>query len=71
MLRFIDLRGQITDIEECPVEFAFFDTVTDTFCEFGGSVTWKSRKEFLDRLFEEVDEQRFNRFARLVPEWVP
>lgn len=31
MIRFIDLRGQITDVEECPVEFAFFNTVTDRF----------------------------------------
>lgn len=72
MIRFIDLRGQITDIEECPVEFTFFDTTTDTFVTIGGCTTWRSRQEFFgDAYVERFTDERMARFAKLLPEWVP
>ena len=65
MLRFIDLKNQITPYEK---EFAWFDTVTDTFLELNGSQFWSSWNEFLEDLSEDIDWlQDLERFKRLAP----
>lgn len=44
MIRFIDLRGQITNDRD--PNFAFFDTVTDRFIDLAGEQEWGSVEEF-------------------------
>ena len=46
MIRFIDLGSQIGIDDTWPREFAWFNTVTDTFLNFGGSETWYSWDDF-------------------------
>ncbi|ROH98267.1 hypothetical protein EGI16_21560 [Chryseobacterium sp. G0240] len=62
MIRFIDLTGQIyLDDEE--KSFAFFDTITDKFCEFSGNQYWDNIEDFKnDYTGNEID-----RFLRLIP----
>lgn len=43
MIRFVDLRA--ADISGS--NFAFFDTVTDSFLEVGGSQTWVNKNDFV------------------------
>ena len=43
MIRFIDLGDQILEGQR---EFAWFDTVTDTFEEVNGNQTWDTWEEF-------------------------
>lgn len=46
MIRFIDLRGQITnDNDPC---FAFYDTVRDRFLVFRNAQTWDSVEDFIE-----------------------
>lgn len=59
MIRFINLGTQINDENE----FAFFDTVTDSFCKFAGTQTWKSIYDFkLDYFGDDLD-----RYLKLIP----
>lgn len=44
MIRFIDLRGQITN-DRAP-HFAFYNTITDRFLSFGGTQEWDSIADF-------------------------
>lgn len=69
MIRFIDLRGQDTGYE-----FAFYDTVTDKFCEFDGDQTWDFQEEFIYSFKEEAQYLNatyvdVERFLQLMPEW--
>ena len=43
MLRFIDLKGQLTDGD---ADFAWYDTITDKFLTFSGNQTWSSWDDF-------------------------
>ncbi len=43
MIRFIDLGKQISDAPE----FAWWDTITDTFLSYGESYTWESWEAFV------------------------
>lgn len=45
MIRFVEIGDQISLLEEYQ-DFAWFDTVTDTFLEFNGSQTWNNWEEF-------------------------
>ena len=65
MLRFIDLKGQITEDES---DFAWFDTVTDKFVEVNGCETWKTWTDFVDD-YERDDHYNFplDRFSALFP----
>lgn len=71
MLRFIDLREQSTGHR-----FAFWDTVTDRFCEFFGEQAWDTFEDFAEafKLRSETegeghDHGTLNRFKGLCPEW--
>ena len=46
VIRFIDLGRQIGLDDQWPREFAFYDTVTDTFVNFKGSETWETVDDF-------------------------
>ena len=60
MKRFIDLRNQGTGYR-----FAFWDTVTDRFEQFGGEQAWDTFDEFADA-HEGFDLERYE---RLCPDW--
>ncbi len=60
MIRFISIGNQIIDGQN---EFAFYDTVTDTFKVFGGISTWSSLKEFT----ECYEGSEIERFLNLIP----
>lgn len=59
MIRFVDLNDQIV---EGVHEFAFYDTVTDTFVDFDGSQTFDSIKSFESYCPKEKQE----RFLKLI-----
>jgi len=61
MKRFVDLRGQ--DIGE---QFAWWDTVIDTFESFGGEQTFDTWDEFV----ETYDGAELERYRDLCPSWV-
>ena len=64
MIRFIDLKEQITEKE---FEFAWYSTVIDKFLEFGGNQTWYSWNEF-KKDFEPIKEiSEIERFKNLFP----
>jgi hypothetical protein len=42
MIRFVDLRNNGGMVER----FAFFDTVSSTFCKFVGEQAWETKDEF-------------------------
>lgn len=48
MIRFIDLGDQILEGER---QFAWYDTVTDSFLEFSGNQVWSSWVEFCEDHF--------------------
>ena len=54
MIRFIDLGDQILLLEGHK-EFAWFDTVTDTFEEFNGNQTWDNWEDFEEDHRHKVD----------------
>lgn len=62
------------DIEDCPVNFAFYDTVQSRFLELDGSQDWDSRADFIDDHkasgIGEHESRKLERFIGLMPEWV-
>ena len=72
MIRFVDLGKQIGgDDEDWDREFAFYNTVSDRFINFGGSQIWATVSDF------ESDYKKFanndhplERFLSLIPDWV-
>jgi hypothetical protein len=75
MIRFIDLSGQITgnihDEEEDTEDrrFAFYNTIYDRFCEFGGSQDWDSIEEFISYFTTDKRNQYgdIDRYHGLIP----
>jgi len=69
MIRFVDLRNLSY---EGSTEFAFFNTVTDSFKEFAVEQVWESKAEFIDA-FEAVggDANPIERYTDKIPDWVP
>lgn len=74
MIRFINLTGQIAPDDE--FEFAWYDTITDEFMRYGGTVTWTSFKEFESDLLsdlrrthtkENIQDEMLGRFRSLYP----
>ena len=59
MIRFIDMGRQIwiddQDLD-CPQYFAFWDTVTNRFLEFGSEQAWSSWKEFEGSLKDQYSD---------------
>lgn len=62
MLRFIDLTGQITS----SFEFAWYDTVKDTFITFNGMQTWDCWEDFEEDIKLDTD-LCIDRFKALFP----
>lgn len=60
MIRFIQLGDQITESNN---DFAFYDTVTETFCTFSGFQRWNSVEEF----YQDYDGDDVERFLNLIP----
>lgn len=56
MIRFINIGEQIDDKNR----FAFYDTVTDKFCEFSGSHSWDNISDF-EKDFQGDDIDRYKR----------
>lgn len=82
MMRFIDIGTQIgpgDDVsDDWPRQFAFFDTITDTFITASGNQVWDCWDDLHSDLLEErkrtkhtqqVDEH-IARLKRLCPDWV-
>ncbi len=68
MIRFINLKDQI--LEGSP-DFAFWDTVSDTFCCFGseGDQVFSSKESFIMQYGGEGEYKRpLNRFLSLIPD---
>lgn len=64
MKRFIDIGTQTGNQEEGIKEFAFFDTITDTFEKHGLSMTWATKQEFID----DYEGTELDRYLRLIPD---
>jgi len=61
MIRFIYIGDQITDDHH---DFAWWNTVTNTFLEFNGECVWRSWEEFE----RDYDGDEIERFRSLFPE---
>lgn len=68
MIRFIDLGKQIGLDDEWPREFAFFDTISDTFVDIGGEQTWASWDQLVTS--GDGDSSFLRRLKSLCPSWV-
>ena len=71
MIRFIDLGKQIGgDDETWFREFAFYNTVSDRFIEYGGTQVWGCIEDF-ENDWKQFDrgEFPFERFKSLIPDW--
>jgi hypothetical protein len=68
MINFLGFGNQIGIDENCPREFAFFDTTTNKFLEFGGKQVWDSWNNFLESGF--VGQYFIDRLKPLCPDWV-
>jgi len=70
MILFIDLRSQ-----ETGHRFAFFNTVSDVFCDFYGDQAWSDKDEFVRSFNLYVtnciagNNDSIDRFLRLMPPW--
>lgn len=65
MLRFINLSDQINEGEK---EFAFYDTVKESFVTLSGSQTWASVEDFTkDYQDEQSSKHNYARMVRLIP----
>ena len=63
MKRFIDLTNQITENTR---EFAFYDTITNSFEVFSGSITWRN----WDAFKKDYDGEDLERYRRLCCNWI-
>lgn len=75
MVRFVDLGKQLAVDEtdpEWPRQFAFFDTISDTFMEINGSQVWDTWIDFHTDACQDtdVDEALFKRLHGLAGSWV-
>ncbi|AVF49384.1 hypothetical protein AL492_17835 [Elizabethkingia anophelis] len=60
MIVYIDLKDQIIEGED---RFAFYDTITDSFCSFSGCQSWSSMDEFK----MDYDGDEIERFTSKIP----
>lgn len=68
MIRFIDLQHNAYDLGfENDIAFAFFDTVTDTFVDFGGEQVFEARGDFARRSHGHPFRERC---LAKIPDWV-
>lgn len=66
MIRFVDIRNNKGMCDR----FAFYNTITDKFCELGGEQTWTTKKEFQEAFESEKEKHEdVSRFLCLMPEW--
>ena len=71
MMRFIDLGKQIAVDEtdpDYPREFAFYNTVDDSFLRFNSGSTWESWNDFLSDF--DGSQELLLRLKNLCPVWV-
>ena len=74
MIRFINLTGQIAPDDD--LEFAWYNTITDEFMRYSGSVTWSNFEDFEGDLMvdiriacqpKEKSDEILKRFRALYP----
>lgn len=72
MIRFVDLGTQLSGNDEAERQFAFYDTVTDSFIRICGSSAWESWDEFDSAWKAAVGESKdeLERYRGLCPGWV-
>lgn len=63
MIRFIKIGSQIIEGEN---QFAFYDTVVDSFIEFGGNHVFDSIKDFTECFRSTNPGESIDRFTRLI-----
>jgi hypothetical protein len=61
MIRYIYVGDQI---DEGAKDFAFFDTITDSFISFDGEQVFSSMKDFTDYA---IEDERYIRCMELIP----
>jgi len=67
MIRHVSISADDQVIADTPC-FAWFDTVTDSFCEFSGNQVWATWEDFeLDWSDEPGDKRELERFKGLFP----
>lgn len=66
MIRFIDLKNQIT-FGYLDVCFAFYDTVREKFVEFSDSQTWDCIDDFVTDFENSGMDYKIERFLDLIP----
>jgi hypothetical protein len=64
MIKFVYIGDQINSESR---EFAFFDTISDTFIRFGVEIVFDSLEEFNDSA--EAYGSMYTRCMRLIPDW--
>ena len=72
MIRFIDLGKQIAVDESDPDysrQFAFYNTISDTFLSANGGQVFDSWWEFLENAETELSSEMINRCRALCPGW--
>lgn len=72
MIRFIYIGKQIGGTNEPPDErdFAFWDTVTDSFCYITDTCLFHSVEDFEDAVAAGFDDEKFvKRLRQLIPPW--
>jgi hypothetical protein len=70
MIRFINLGKQlwVDDEEECPDDFAFFDTVRDEFKTFSGFQVWNRLTDFIVDFKSDNNKEDIWRYFNLMPD---
>lgn len=73
MMRFVDLGKQLAVYESnpnYPRQFAFYNTVSDTFITANGGSAFDSWGDFLEQAAGELAPELINRLRSLCPQWV-
>lgn len=76
MIRFVDLGTQIGGYDDCPRQFAFYNTVVDLFLEFNGNQVWENYRNLEVDIITDREgeigpiENISQRLKNLCPNWV-